>query len=91
MIGAGAMLLTHEHDHSGPEPLVFREEREDNFTRALDKKIGKDVWIYASRILAGCTAIANGVVVAAGSVVTRPIEEPYTIWAGVPARKIGKR
>jgi acetyltransferase-like isoleucine patch superfamily enzyme len=40
-------------------------------------------------VLKGVT-IGNGAIVAAGAAVTKSIPE-YEIWAGVPARKIGKR
>lgn len=52
--------------------------------------IGDDVWIGAGvTILDGCT-IGNGCVVGAGAVLTKSIE-PYSIVAGVPAKKIGTR
>jgi len=52
--------------------------------------IGDDVWIGAGvTILDGCT-IGDGCIVGAGAVVTKSVE-PYTIVAGVPAKKIGMR
>jgi acetyltransferase-like isoleucine patch superfamily enzyme len=52
--------------------------------------IGDDVWIGAGvTILDGCT-IGNGCVIGAGAVLTKSIE-PYSIVAGVPAKKIGMR
>jgi acetyltransferase-like isoleucine patch superfamily enzyme len=53
-------------------------------------KIHDYVWIGADAIvLQGCK-IGTGSVVAAGSVVTKDVE-PYTIVAGIPAKKIGCR
>lgn len=52
--------------------------------------IGDDVWIGAGvTIVDGC-AIGNGCVIGAGAVVTKSIE-PYSIVAGVPAKKISAR
>lgn len=52
--------------------------------------IGDDVWIGAGvTILDGCT-IGNGCIIGAGAVLTKSIE-PYSIVAGVPAKKIGTR
>jgi acetyltransferase-like isoleucine patch superfamily enzyme len=52
--------------------------------------IGDDVWIgYGATIIGGVT-INNGAIIAAGSVVTRNVEE-YSIYAGNPAKKIGDR
>lgn len=52
--------------------------------------IGDDVWIGAGvTIVDGCT-IGDGCIVGAGAVVTKSVE-PYTIVAGVPAKKIGMR
>jgi acetyltransferase-like isoleucine patch superfamily enzyme len=42
-------------------------------------------------ILGGCKRIAEGVLIGAGSVVTKDILEPWTIWAGNPVKKIGDR
>ena len=52
--------------------------------------IGSDVWIGYGCIIMSGVHIADGTIVAAGSVVTRDTE-PYTIIAGVPARKVKNR
>ncbi len=52
--------------------------------------IGDDVWIgYGSIIISG-VAIGNGSIIAAGSIVTKDVE-PYSIYAGAPAKKICDR
>ncbi len=53
-------------------------------------EVGNDVWIAASvSVLRGVT-IGDGAVIGAGAVVTKDVE-PYSIVAGVPAKKIGQR
>lgn len=62
----------------------------DQGYREGDIVIGNDVWIgYGAQIMAGVT-IADGCVIAAGAVVTHDTE-PYTVYAGIPAKKIKKR
>jgi chloramphenicol O-acetyltransferase type B len=52
--------------------------------------IEDDVWIgYGSIVLSGVT-IGKGSIVATGSIVTRDVE-PYSIFGGVPAKKIADR
>ncbi len=52
--------------------------------------IGDDVWIgYGAIILCG-VIIGNGSIIAAGSIVTRDVE-PFSIYAGAPAKKIADR
>jgi len=52
--------------------------------------IEDDVWVgYGSTIMSGVT-IHQGSIIAAGSVVTKDVE-PFSIYAGVPAKKIGNR
>jgi len=53
-------------------------------------RIGNDVWIGSNVVITADVHIADGTVVGAGAVVTRSTE-PYTIVAGVPARRIGER
>jgi galactoside O-acetyltransferase len=49
-----------------------------------------DVWIGSNAVITSNVTLAMGTVVGAGAVVTRSTE-PYSIVAGVPARKIGER
>ena len=53
-------------------------------------EIGNDVWCGTSSIILSGVTIADGVVVGAGSVVTRSVG-PYSIVAGNPARLLRKR
>lgn len=52
--------------------------------------IGNDVWIGRRVIILPGVTIGNGSVVAAGSIVTRDVEE-YTVVGGNPARVIKRR
>jgi galactoside O-acetyltransferase len=49
-----------------------------------------DVWIGANSVITSGVTLRVGTVVGAGAVVTKSTE-PYSIVAGVPARKIGER
>lgn len=64
----------------------------DYHWKGLGQKVvvGNDVWIgYGSTVLTGVT-IGEGSIIAAGSVVTKDVE-PYSIYAGVPAKKVADR
>lgn len=52
--------------------------------------IGDDVWLGANVVVLDGAVIGQGCVVAAGSVV-RGALEPYSIYAGVPAKRMGAR
>lgn len=52
--------------------------------------IGNDVWVGFGAIIMSGVNIADGCIIAAGSVVTHDTE-PYMIYGGVPAKKIGNR
>lgn len=53
-------------------------------------KIGRDVWIGANAVILGGVTIGEGVVVAAGAVVTKDVEAGAVV-AGVPARLVRRR
>lgn len=88
-IGPRTRIYTHDTIHLGKMPLLLLEERCGVFWQ--DKCIGADVWIHDGAIvLYQVSQIPDGVVLGAGSVLTKN-PGPYEIWAGVPARKIGRR
>lgn len=53
-------------------------------------KLGNDVWVGKNAIILGGITLGNGVIVAAGSVVTKDVPD-YHIVAGIPAKVIKKR
>lgn len=87
-------------------PLFFSQQKQVGFTfvdrqkfaehRFLDVdhkfvvEIGNDVWIGNNVLILDGIRIADGAVVAAGSIVTKDVD-PYSIVAGVPAKKLRKR
>lgn len=74
----------HKFDEVGV-PIQFSGRYASQKTR-----IGKDVWIGANVIIICGVQIGNGSIVAAGSVVTKSIDE-NSIYGGVPCRKIKNR
>ncbi len=79
-IGPEATILTLGHDPQSPAFADF----------GGDVIIGDHVWIACRALILPGVRIGEGAVVAAGAVVTQDVE-PYTIVAGVPARKVGER
>jgi acetyltransferase-like isoleucine patch superfamily enzyme len=67
------------------QPMTFQERKEASIV------IGDDVWLGAHSVITAGTQIANGVVVAAGAIVTRSITQEDVIVAGIPAKIIGER
>jgi acetyltransferase-like isoleucine patch superfamily enzyme len=74
----------HDYKNSGL-PIIFSG-------RSIFKptKIGRDVWIGAHTIVMTGVTIGDGAIIAAGSVVTKDVDE-YSIYGGVPAKKIKNR
>ncbi len=88
-IGARSRIYTHDAIHYGRKPLARLEARYGVLWQ--DKYIGADVWIHdGALVLYQVTHIPDGVIVGAGSVLTKN-PGAYEIWAGNPARKIGER
>lgn len=91
-IGAYTMLANDVHIIGGDHrfdipgiPMLYSGRAEVKATT-----IGRDCWIGAySTVMCG-VSIGEGSIIAAGSVVTKNVE-PYTIYGGVPARKIKNR
>jgi len=79
-IGPEASILTLGHD---PQSTEFED-------RGADVHIGHHVWIAYRAIIMPGVHIGDGAVIAAGAVVTSDVE-PWSIYGGVPAKKIGER
>lgn len=97
VIFANRVALVGRYDHNFqqigvPTRLSSQIRDQDYNWRGLTEKIiiEDDVWIgYGSIILSG-VKIGAGSIIAAGSLVTKNVE-PYSIYAGVPAKKIRNR
>ena len=70
----------------------FGEDDAEFFAQRKNKAVtvGNDVWIGHNAIIMPGVSIGNGAVIGAGAVVTKNVE-PYSIVAGVPAKKIKMR
>lgn len=82
-LSSGVWIWTLQHDANSS---TFSTEGEEGSVL-----IKRHAWVSSrTTILPGCT-VAEGAVLAAGAVLTRSIDEPFTIWGGLPARRIGQR
>ncbi|WP_242392043.1 CatB-related O-acetyltransferase [Anaeromyxobacter oryzisoli] len=69
---------------------LFEERRFADAAERFGVVVGSDVLIsFGVKLLEGVT-VGHGAVLGAGALVTSDVE-PYAIYAGVPARKIGQR
>lgn len=85
----------HPIDLITTHPFLYQEEygvlNDKDFNTYNPKiKIGNDVWIGANTVILPGVEIGDGVIVAAGAVVTKDIP-PYAIVGGVPAKIIKYR
>jgi acetyltransferase-like isoleucine patch superfamily enzyme/SAM-dependent methyltransferase len=85
LMGPGVCLFAANHGTATGRPMMWQERRE------ADIVIGDDVWLGANSVVTAGTRIANGVIVAAGAVVTKDVTEEDVIVGGIPARIIGRR
>lgn len=83
LIGSGAHFYAANHAFDLPDLLIAAQ----GHSPAEDLVIEDDVWIGAGAIILPGVRIGRHSVVAAGSVVTKSIE-PFSVYAGIPARKI---
>ena len=84
-IGQRVTINTGDHDFMDGTRLI-----RDQATTYRPVKIGNDVFIGMGAIILPGVNIADGSVIAAGAVVVKDTE-PYSVMAGVPARKIKER
>jgi len=85
LMGPGVGLFSSNHSTLKGQPMTFQERKDASIV------IGDDVWLGAHSVITAGTHIANGVIVAAGAVVTRSVTQEGVIVAGIPAKIIGER
>jgi len=83
----GPRVIIHSANHKYDDPHTPIQKQGHIFEKVM---IEDDVWIGAGAIILPGVQIGKGAVIAAGSVVTKDVL-PYTVVAGVPARKIKDR
>lgn len=89
-IEIGSNVLIAQHCFLGDSQHIFKDRKipikqQSNSTDAII--ISNDVWIVCGvKIMSGVT-VGKGSVIAAGAVVTKNVES-YSLYAGVPAKKI---
>lgn len=86
-IAANCTLAPTNHAYSAVD-LPIREQGFQPSKGGI--KIGDDVWIGANCVILDGAVVGTGCVIGAGSVVKGKLE-PFTVYAGNPLRKIGRR
>lgn len=86
MLANNVSIIGGDHKYDIPGlPIIFSGR-----SSLASTIIGKDVWIGAHCIIKAGVQIGDGAIVAMGSVVVTDID-PFSIYAGVPAKKIRDR
>lgn len=86
MMGTDVIIITRNHRFDRTDiPMM-----EQGFEEERPVYIGNDVWIGDRVLILPGVHIGDGSIIAAGAVVTKDVP-PYSIVAGVPARKIRDR
>jgi chloramphenicol O-acetyltransferase type B len=83
----------HHYQQTGIPVRMASQIRDADYNwKGLDglTTIESDVWVGYGSIIMGGVKIGQGSIIAAGSVVTRDVE-PYSIYGGVPAKKLKNR
>jgi len=91
-------LGEHPTDRLSTHPVFYKNFRHTSisfnniksFSEYKQTNIGSDCWIGARSIIRAGVKIGNGAIIAAGSVVTKDVDD-YAIVGGNPARFIRKR
>ena len=79
---------------TGVNIWTLQHDMNDSMFRCNDKggevRIGDRAWVSTRTIILPGVNIGEGAVIAAGAVVTKDCEE-YSVYGGIPAKKIGER
>lgn len=91
--GRGAKIIIGDNTDIAPEVNIWTLEHNpdsvDHSVRAKDVIIGNNCWIGNRVVILPGVKIHDGAVIGAGSVVTKDVE-PFSFYAGIPAKKIRK-
>lgn len=82
-LSTGVWIWTLQHDVNSPS---FSSDGQGG-----QAVIGDKVWISSRTSVLPGVHISEGCVVACGAVVTKDCHDCYTVYGGIPARKIGNR
>ncbi len=82
-ISSSVQIYTEQHDHRSSDFRCYG-------TPDMGVKIDNRVWIGPSVIVLPGVHIGEGAVIAAGAVVNKDVS-PFTVVAGIPAKKVGER
>lgn len=86
LLGSGVHILSGNQQHKFSDPEMPIQYQGGKYTKV---KIGEDCWIGNSAVV--MADIRDKSILAAGSVLVRPIEESGAIWGGNPAAKVSSR
>ena len=85
LVGPNTLIQSSYHNYSNPNiPIVLQ----GGIHRVI--RIGRGVWIGANSVVLKDTALGDGCVIAAHSLVNKSVPG-YEVWGGVPARFLKKR
>ena len=84
LIASGSRFIDHNHGTELGTPMKLQPEVSAPIV------LGSDVWVGANCVVLKGVTIGDGAIVAAGSIVTKPVD-PYTIVGGAPAKLIRVR
>jgi len=84
LTGPRVTIIVSQYDVKGRDSVRSYPQKEEDIV------IGDDVWMGANCIILSGVHIGNGAIIAAGAVVVKDVE-PYSVVAGVPAKKIKER
>jgi len=83
LMGAGVHMYVNNHRFDRTDVPIA----EQGYFPSEDVVVEDDVWIGANAILLPGVRVGRHSVIAAGSIVTKSVE-PFSVYGGVPARKI---
>lgn len=86
LVGPYVQFHASNHGHkTGQGPMTYQKRDEKDIC------IGNDVWIGGGSVILSGVTLAEGIIVAANSAVTKSFTEKNIIVGGVPAKKIRNR